>query len=968
MGNDAMQDRVDPEAARRAEQAERFAMALRRAGFSGDIDAGYAARQVLATDNSIYQRVPQLALFPRTAGDIAIAATTLAEDDFAGMSLTARGAGTGTNGQSLTTGVVLDCSRHLTGIGPFDPERGEITVEPGVVLDQLNAFLEPHGVFFPPNVSTASRATIGGMVATDASGKGSRIYGKTSDYVLGMDVVLADGSTQHFSPGPPPGPGAPDHIRKLHAELLSAAPLAESHFPRMNRGLTGYNLRDALPSGGSMNLCKLLSGSEGTLALTSSILLRVIPRPRHSALAVLFYDDFFTALDHVETLLDADPLAVEIIDDKVLRLARHDPVWMRLGDLFGALDDDLRAINVVEFVGDDEAELLERLAAFQRRFDQGPATGLRLVTASADIKATWALRAKAVGLMGNVAPDQSAVAFVEDAAVPPAELAAFARAFCAILDREGYAYGMYGHADVGCLHVRPIMDMRQPADRAAIRRISDEVAALAARHGGLLWGEHGRGVRGEYSPLFFGPELYPALGRIKAILDPHNRFNPGKLAAPDGSPHAIDRIDLVPMRGAFDAEIGPVHAEMFARAIACNGNGACHSWDRAEEMCPSFKATRDKTQSPKGRAVLIREWARTGSVESGNALLASLETCLSCRACAGQCPVRVDIPTMKSRVLDTHYSRHARPIRDRLIAVMEPMLLVARKMPALSNVLLHNALSRFAASRVFGMVDLPRFAPESIERALRRRRIALATPERLADLSDRDRARAVIVVPDSFLGSFDTAPVLAAAEIMQRLGRLPLVAPVHANGKALEVRGFLAAYARVRARQKLTLAGLAGSGLPLVGIEPSTRLQSDSDGDGVVQPIDAFLLEIVEAQSFAPGSRQSLRLLSHCTEKALDPASAGRWSEIFARLGHSLTPVSAGCCGMSGLFGHEAEHADLSRRIFDLAWADAVLEPDTLATGFSCRCQASRFGGVSLRHPLELLADLLSGHSHSVSA
>lgn len=957
---------MHPQVPHRNPELERFVETLRAEGFEGEIETGFAAREVLSTDNSIYRVLPRAAVFPRRTEDIAIAVRALAASGD-GLSLTARGGGTGTNGQSLNDGVVLDTSRHLTRILDFDPESETVTVEPGVVLDQLNSFLAPHGFFFPPMVSTATRATIGGMIATDASGKGSRIYGRTSDYVLGMDVVLADGTEARVEPLDEPGLREmlkrPDRLgdvyRRVHPELEAARPAAEAVFPRMNRGLTGYNLKEALPDTGGINLCKLMSGSEGTLALTGRVTLKVRRKPPRSGLVVLFYDDFAKALGHVPKLVEADPLAVEILDDKILSLARQDPVWTQLGALFGeGVDDSVKAVNFVEVVGETEDEVAAAIARIERHVAGDRTAGLaRPVLDPAAIRAAWSLREKAVGLLGALEGRRTAIPFVEDTAVPPENLAAYVAEFRALLDGHGVAYGMFGHADVGCLHVRPTIDMTDRTDQQLIRRISDEVARLTKAYGGLLWGEHGRGVRGEYSPLFFGPELYPVLRRVKAVFDPGNRFNPGKLAVPEGTESAVARIDQVPFRGSLDATIPAPARQSFAKAVACNGNGVCHSWNPADPLCPSYKATRDKTQSPNGRSALFRAWARDPSPEATAALKASLDTCLSCRACASACPVKVDIPTMKARFLETYYRTHRRPLRDRIVRVLEPAILTARRVPRLANLMLHNPVSA-ALTRALGFADLPAFA-DPLERALKRDGVEAATDARLARLSPEEREKAVILLPDTFLASFDTGPILAAAKVLRAIGRTPLVAPVQANGKALEVRGFNGAFARTRDRLQARLAGYAKTGIPVVAIEPATLIQARSDGATALLPLDRFLRDHASALRAAGAVSGPHRLFLHCTEKTADTGTGGRWQEVFRAAGIPIEIVDAGCCGMSGLFGHEREHRDLSRRIFELSWAGRLDDGAAMATGFSCRCQAKRFAGARPPHPVEILARAL---------
>lgn len=942
----------------------RFIEALEAGGFAGDIDTGFATREVLASDNSVYRIPPLAAIFPRQSDDIEIAVRALDQSGPEPLSLTARGGGTGTNGQSLNNGIILDTSRYLTSIIAFDAQAGIVRVEPGVVLDQLNAFLAPHGWFFPPSVSTASRATIGGMVATDASGKGSRQYGRTSDYIISMDVVLADGTPVTLAPldavqteqAAECDQKASVLVQKTKEMLEAAKDHFPTVFPKMNRGLTGYNLKEALQADGGVNLCKILAGSEGTLAITTSVSLRLRPKPKASGLMVLFYSSFDKALAHVPCLVEADPLAVEILDDKILGLAQNDPVWAELGGLFGELDGGIGAANFVEVTGDTIGEVDAKLAALEAHLE-GDATAFlkHSVTEPGAIKAAWALRAKSVGLLGALEGKRKAYPFVEDTAVPPEKLRAYIGEFRALLDRHGLAYGMFGHADVGCLHVRPTLDMTDGADRALIRTLSDSVHRLTRAYGGLIWGEHGRGVRGEYLEEVFGPDLYPVVKRIKALFDPQNRFNPGKLAAPIGASKDILRIDEVPFRGEADATIASHRRPMVQRAIDCNGNGACHDWNPAEPMCPSYKVSRDKTQSPNGRAALLRAFARTPNPETEGALKTSLDNCLSCRACASACPVKVDIPTMKAVFLESYYKRHRRPMRDHLIRFMEPAVLVARRFAPLSNAV----LDRGPAKRVLaglGLVDLPAFCDRTLESRLRQEGVALL------DLSrPPTEAATVIIVPDSFLASFDLEPLIACARMLTLLGFKPVVAPVLANGKALEVRGFSRAHAKTIKDIQQTLRSYAALGWPLVAIEPATTIDARSHGADLLLPIDVFLERQLAKRAAIEPITGGGRLFLHCTETTTDPKVGDRWQKIFAHFGIALDLVSAGCCGMSGLFGHEIEHKKMSREIFDLSWADPVAGEGAMATGFSCRCQTKRFAQKPIPHPLEVLAGHIAG-------
>ena len=947
--------------------------ALRREEFSGDVEDGIGPRLVAATDNSIYQVMPVAVLHPRRASDVnaAVRASRAVPD----LALSPRGGGTGTNGQSLTRGVVLDLSRHMDRILALDLEARTVSVEPGVVLDQLNAYLRPHGFFFPPAVSTATRATIGGMIATDASGKGSRRYGRTSDHVASLDVVLSDGSD--FTVRPMTRAALDDRVARggiagdALAEVLRVvtehAGLIADTFPDMNRGLTGYNLQGVTRPDGTYDLVRLLAGSEGTLAVTVAATLRITPLPKHRLLMVARYGSFDAALRDVRHLLAADPLAIEILDDKTLELASRDVIWSGLEAVLGGpAAAPVHGLNVVEFAGDDRAALgraAERCAALLADSPH-PAMDWVRVDDPAAIAQLWTLREKAVGLMGRLGEMEGTrrqgTAFVEDTAVPPERLADYVAEFRALLDRHGLGYGMYGHADVGCLHVRPSLDMADLAEEAMIRVISDEVAALVKRHGGLIWGEHGRGYRGEFSPLFFGPVLYDELCRIKRAFDPDNLLNPGKLASPDRG--ALDRIDAVPTRGSFDRAIDEEARRGFGRAVSCNGNAACHSWDAFDAMCPSYHATRDRVQSPKGRATLLRAWMRLRSEAARGRDVAaelaavevdtkaSLDTCLSCKACAALCPVKVDIPSMRSRFLASYYAARPRPLRDRLLRHLETGLTLVRPVPRLAATLMASApVARLLRER-FGLVDLPHPAPTRWR------------PRRGGE------GPRVVLLRDSFLGTFDGAVIDAAGRLLERLGYRVTLSGIRPNGKALQVLGFETAFARVARRAVDERTRLAAAGVPLLSLDAATGLLHDGEykdyaeysvgNIAPVLPVERFLAEEIAAGRIAarPGmAGPTLDILLHCTEKTAQPETAARWGAVMRHLGLDARFPVVGCCGMAGLFGHQAEQAELSRRIFDIGWRPRLgADPSTtLATGFSCRCQMKRFAGVRPRHPVE---------------
>ncbi|MEN3175571.1 FAD-binding and (Fe-S)-binding domain-containing protein [Gluconobacter sp. OJA] len=956
-----------------------FLAKLAAEGFEGDVTPQVSARLVGATDNSIYQRLPLAVIYPRTTEDLN-RAVRAAEDG--SLTLAMRGGGTGTNGQSLTAGIVVDVARYLDRILDFDPDTGHVTVEPGVVLARLNAFLKPHGYFFPPTVSTATRATIGGMIATDASGKGSRIYGRTSDYIETMDVVLSDGSDLHVEKLTS---DALEHkktdsdlsarvYREVYRVVTEQADEIRRVFPDMNRGLTGYNLENVLLENGQFSLARLLAGSEGTLALTKRVVLRVRKLPRYRQLLVVRYASFDSTLRDVQTILPANPSAVEVLDDRVLEKASQDIVWQSLESVLGARSEQpVRGMSFVEFVGDNADHLHQQMQEAVTLLESSPyeVIDYKPVSDQSIINQLWTLREKSVGLLGRPDGRKQGVAFVEDTAVPPEALADYVSEFRGILDGYGLSYGMFGHADVGCLHVRPFLDMLSEHDRALIRPISDAVANLTKRHGGLLWGEHGRGYRGEFSPLFFGETLFTELCRIKEVFDPKDIFNRGKLA-PVGVKYPVDRIDGIPFKGQFDEQISSDLRDDFSLSVSCNGNGACYNREPDMAMCPSYKATKDRLQSPKGRATLLRSWARLNSLPDSAAdknalpeltaeLKASLDTCLSCKACATQCPIRVDIPSMRSKFLDLYFLTHRRPVRDYLVYWLEPLLKVGRQMPTLANILMQNPISTVFLKQL-GFVDLPKISPARLPKSTH------VSTKWLEQAGNNDRS--VVLIQDSFTGSFDGGVIESAYTLLKSLGMDPRVTSVWDNGKARHVRGFRKGFSATARKTLKQLKNIARHGVPVISLDAATGLMFEqeyrdvagSEAIPTVLSLEAFLKRqitkgIIPSKAVKPDTA-ALTIISHCTEQAVRPGSAEDWTVILRHLGVQADAGKAGCCGMAGLFGHEKEHADLSASIFAQNWASKA-EGNILATGFSCRCQTKRLAGRRPAHPVEILVSHL---------
>jgi Fe-S oxidoreductase len=621
------------------------------------------------------------------------------------------------------------------------------------------------------------------------------------------------------------------------------------------------------------------------------------------------------------------------------------------------------------------------------------------------------MRKRAVGLLGNVKGEARPQPFVEDTAVPPENLADFIQEFRALLDSYDLQYGMFGHVDAGVLHVRPILDMKDPLQAALIRPISDAVAALTQKHGGLLWGEHGKGLRSQYVPDYFG-DLYPALQELKAAFDPHNQLNPGKIATPKTVPHArLIRVDEVELRGERDRTIDERVWQSYDTAVHCNGNGACYNFDPDDAMCPSWKGTRNRIHSPKGRASLIREWLRLQGQEDVDVIAASdqlrskgnvvsiaqravntvaqklgqqdfshevyeaMAGCLACKSCAGQCPVKVNVPEFRSRFLELYHSRYLRPLKDYLIGSLEYTIPYISRMPRLYNFFMSARPVRFVLERVAGMVDSPLLSLMDFDAVCRRWGVEIATPERLSALGKEQRDRSVILVQDAFTRYFETPVLSDWIELISRLGFQIYIAPFAPNGKPLQVQGFIKAFEKAAHFNAESLRQIQGYKVPLVGLDPAMTLvyrqeyakTLGTDKAPAVLLPQEWLADVLP-QSDEVKEGETYYFLPHCTEKTNEPGSVALWQQIYERMGLNLQVQASGCCGMSGTYGHETQNTKTSDIIYGQSWRPLIEKFNRsgrlLADGYSCRSQVKRKDGVTILHPLQALLAVVREATH----
>ena len=965
--------------------------ALLENGFDGKISVDITDRISVSTDNSVYQVLPDMLIKPDNMESAEKALKILSWPAFSHLPLIVRAGGTGTNGQALGKAIILDLGKHLNQVRELNLDEGWVDVDAGIVLANLNSFLEPHGVFFPPTTSTANRCSIGGMIGTDAAGKGSRIYGKTSDHVLALDVMLANGERVWLEPS---------HIdrlekgeagelcKKIYDICMGQRLQIDQVFPKLNRRLSGYDLHTSVNESGNINPIRMICGSEGTLAVVLGARLKLTSIPKFKKLAILAYGDFIDAVASAQNLLEFNPSAVETVDDVIQGKAIEGKLGQLLPDAFQKRKDGSTPIcNFVEFTGDDEAALeksLAELIAFANDKDE-TVVATHKVTDVSDQAAFWNARKAAVGLLADVPPGPQPCAFVEDCVVPPENLADFLVEFRDLLDVQKTTYGMFGHVDVGCIHVRPAINMHKVGVAKRIRDISDEVQRLARKYDGLLWGEHGKGFRGEYLEETVGSEVYGVMREIKTLFDPHNRLNPGKLAAPltIENDHII-KIDEAPLRAQRNRVVAEQNRfDDYADAFRCNGNAQCLNSDDKLHMCPSYKATEDLRYSPKGRADLLREWLRLKEKEDPSLLAFEKEMypvmdgCLSCKACTSSCPIHVDIPELKSRFLASYHKKHMRPLRDYLFARLERLSMWFSHHPIVTNLVMHNPLSK-KVSELIGIHDGPRVSSPSIHKLLEPEQAKIWGCEELVEALREGTithppgdvlSLSPVVLVDGFNLAYDARAISDIYKGLCKLGFYPFLVYAGASNKAQHVKGFRDQFSSSVTESMERLNVLQELELPVVVAESSYHATLTKDfkalgieGVEAFQPIPLhdYLLKHLDKikASKEDVAKSSAKYFPHCTEKTSMPGVSDGWSKILKAVGVDVTPMATGCCGMSGAYGHEGPHQESSQKLYDMTWRGPVEEAGDeaiLATGFSCRCQVKRMSERQARHPLGMV-------------
>jgi FAD/FMN-containing dehydrogenase/Fe-S oxidoreductase len=990
-----------------AERRDALARHL-RAHTGAEVRFDDTARRLYATDASHYQVRPLGVAIPRTPDDLT-AAVQIAAD--LGVPITARGGGTSLSGQSIGPGLVLDCSKYLNAIGEVDISGRRVRVQPGVVLDHLNRELARFGLAFGPDVATASRATLGGMIGNNSAGARSVVYGQTVDHVRSVAAVLSDGTTAEFGPLT-----ATEYERKLElrtregdayraadAAVRENAAEIERRTPKIVRKVSGYNLLGLLPgvrgeppaatrngdpagrfpaprpSPPAPSLVPLLVGSEGTLAVVAGAELGLVPRPKHRGLLVPQFDSLGAALDALAVSLELGPSAVELMDRMLIDLARRQ---RGLKDTMAAVRGRPEALLMVEFSSDDPSDVSYRVHELQRRL--GPAVGLVASVPALDPATRdplWALRGSAVPLLFGMPGDRKPVTFVEDCAVAPGKLPEFAARFREIFHRHGTDGAFYGHASVGCLHIRPVLNLHDPNDVAAMRRIMEDVTDLVLEFGGSLSGEHGDGlVRSEWNRKMFGPVVYEAFRRVKRGFDPENVLNPGKI------------VDAPAMEENWRVPPGPLPPDpptvldyskqggFFRSVELCNGAGVCRK-TQGGAMCPSYRATRDEMDSTRARANALRITMAEGSLgrdakRSGEGALGRrwvhdvMDLCLSCKACKSECPSNVDLAKLKAEFLQAYYATRPRPLGHLLVKNVHRLGPLAARFAGVNNWLARRPLVRRLVEGVAGIDrrrSLPGWHRDHFRKWFIRRMRQGNGP---AGAGTPHPSRSVVLLDDCFTTFQEPHIGRAAVTVLGRAGVSVELAGV-CCGRAMISKGFLTA-ARDLARDGIAkLDRFAAAGVPILGLEPSCILTLADEWPELVpgpaarrvaaaaEMADAWLARHARdtGLSLQPAAAGRVLFHGHCHQKAL-VGVGGSVDALKLVPGLDVTVLDAGCCGMAGAFGYEKEHYDVSVTIANLALVPAVTADPAatvVATGTSCRHQIRDLTGRAALHPLEVL-------------
>lgn len=944
---------------------------------TGEVRFDKMTRMLYSTDASIYQIEPVGVVLPKNAEDVIAVVETARRHN---LPVLPRGGGTSLAGQTVANAIVMDFSRHMRDVIEVNAEEGWVRAQPGIILDELNHKIASSGMFFTPDPSTSSRGNVGGALGNNSCGAHSIMWGKTVDNVESLDVVLSNGDRAHF--------GAIDGSQleaKMRGESLEADiyrkifSIGEAHrneilarYPKIQRRVSGYNL-DEFVGGSDFNMARFVVGSEGTLVTITEAKLTLVQKPKLRALSVIHFHDLIESMEATVTTLETEPAAVELIGSMILRQAQSNLAYSRITDF---IEGDPEALLVVEVVAETEPELMYKLEQVEERMKrQGLGYAMPRLIKPSDQAKVWDVRKAGLGLMMNVPGDAKPLPFVEDTAVSPEKLPQFVKRFDEIVQAHDTEAGYYGHASVGCLHIRPLINLKDGSGVDRMVSISDEISDLVLEFGGSLSGEHGDGlVRSPYNEKMFGSQIYEAFRGVKSAFDPQGIMNPGKIV---DSPPMTNSLRISPDYKPIDVQTGFAFSEegSFAHAIEmCNGQGACRKV-LGGTMCPSYMATRDEEHSTRGRANALRG-AMSGALPhnylTSQRMYEVMELCLECKGCKAECPSNVDMAKLKYEFLDKYHKANGYSLRDRLFGNIAAVNKLASFFAPLSNLPLKSSLVRDLMEQHTG-IDKRRSMPLVASRTFRQWfRSSGGSPPSDARLGK------VVLFPDTFTNYNHPEIGIAAVKVLRRLGYQVILPSPVCCGRPMLSKGFMDK-AKASARSNVNnIYPHIQQGAKLVGLEPSCILSFKDDyidllgGDSKAKTIadNTMLIEefILYAQDTHGASLEysnppgRVMFHGHCHQKAL-VGSSPAMQTLNAIPGCEATEIQSGCCGMAGSFGMEKEHYDISMSIGEMSLFPAVRSQqgdfDLVMEGVSCRQQVKEGTGKTAKHLVELLADAL---------
>ncbi|MBL7743858.1 MAG: FAD-binding protein [Chitinophagaceae bacterium] len=939
-----------------------------------------------ATDASVYQEEPLAVAFPKTERDICSLI------DFARrhkVTLIPRAAGTSLAGQVVGTGIVVDISDHFTKIIEVNAAERWVTVQPGVIRDDLNAYLKPYGLMFGPETSTASRAMIGGMVGNNSCGLHSIVWGSVRDHILAARVVLSDGSIaqlkeQSDAEGPLSSNPLLNKIQQQVFALLNDnhnQDVINNNFPKRTvvRRNTGYaldhllNMKPFSQEGEPFNLSKLIAGSEGTLAFITEIKLRLLPLPpAHSALVCVHCSSIKESLLANAAALQTKPMASELVDKCIMDYTTAHPLYKQYRFF---IEGDPEAILMVEFMGatrEDVAAKADQLIQSLRGRGLGYAYP---VLFNADSKAAWEIRKAGLGLLRNSASEDQPVNLIEDCAVAPEDLPAYVEDLQMILKKFKVSASYYAHAGAGELHIEPLINLKSPEGLLVFRGILHDTALLVKKYNGSLSGEHGDGrLRGEFIATVMGEEVMKLFKQVKRAFDPENIFNAGKIV----DTPAMDTH----LRVKQDGKVSSINTHFdflgqggIARlAEKCSGSGDCRrSIVSGGLMCPSYMATRNEFNTTRARANILRQFLsdpRDAHPFDHDEIKEVMDLCLSCKGCKTECPSGVDITKMKAEFLQQYYDVHGVPLRARLVGNFSKQMKLASLAPSLYNAVLSNEFLRRSMNRLIGFHPdrtMPLLAKETLRGWFAKRD------------TNKENRKIVYFFCDEFTNYLDAAIGKKAIQLLEKLGYNVIIPKHEESGRTYLSKGLVKKAKAVAERNVRLLSSLVSEQMPVIGVEPSAIFTLRDEYPELVDPslrdkarqiavaafmIDEFLYHEMKAghirkEQFTTDSRE-IALHAHCYQKVLSSSKYSLFILSFP-VNFNVHEIPSGCCGMAGAFGYEREHFDVSQKVGELVLFPTVRSlPDHVlvaASGTSCRHQIKDGVGRRTFHPIEILAD-----------